>query len=128
MSEFFRGVEIIYALEGIGSKYIVQSRDDCKTEDDKDAFDDAVSSGECITNGTIVANSLWRDTDYNDDPMCPHCGYLDQHWGESAPNGAWDGSEWYDECPNCGGGYTIEMQCSPTFSTEISEGKNNDNS
>lgn len=57
------------------------------------------------------------DTDYTDNPICPHCGHEDAYWAEFCPRNAGDGSSYTDSCPSCDADYKVLMYVSYNFTT-----------
>lgn len=54
---------------------------------------------------------------WTEDPVCPHCGYVDESWSEYSPPKE-DGDSWVAACPECGETYTVKMGIIATFITK----------
>ena len=57
------------------------------------------------------------DTDFNNHPVCPHCGAEDECWWDGLEIEVWDGTEWTTACPECDESYGIYAHVEITFST-----------
>lgn len=51
-------------------------------------------------------------------PVCPECGYEDDHWWEGAPDMMNPGSGWADGCGQCGARYVIILDVDGKFHVE----------
>jgi hypothetical protein len=61
------------------------------------------------------------DTEWNDFPVCPHCGEEDQDWGDRYRK--WNGYGWEVECGFCQKDYIVTISVSYHFDTTQLEGE-----
>lgn len=57
------------------------------------------------------------DLEFNDLPVCPHCGAVEKDYFELLDEDTGDGDEIEYECGDCGGVVTAEVHMSLNFST-----------
>ena len=65
---------------------------------------------------------MWDGThknDFNDEPVCPHCGVADQDWCDGLTVDVHDDAKWVASCGNCGKDYEVTANVTTTFSTKI---------
>jgi phage terminase large subunit GpA-like protein len=53
-----------------------------------------------------------------DEPVCPHCGYVQQDWWDGLTGDECDGSTWTTTCSKCGKEFHVEMNVSNSFTTQ----------
>ncbi len=58
------------------------------------------------------------DTQWQEFPVCPHCGFEDQDWWDGLAGSAGDGDCWPSCCGACGQDYLVTMCVSTEFCTK----------
>ncbi len=64
--------------------------------------------------------------DWENNPICPHCGEVDDQWWDGMPKNAGDGYGWVATCAECEGAYAVTMCMTATFRSAAPRAESSD--